>query len=156
MAKKDTQKPIEHYIHTDKKRVNNPQIGLVTPKTDPEKDQKKTYAYEPHLDPQLQWAGKAGHTSFKVPTVSLHVHERIDAKNISKKLRITAGNVNKRDVKGGKDEDLCAEPEVLKAFRDTWELGIGHPFVFDLLKGSFAVGARVVGGQRQYFCADFR
>jgi adenine-specific DNA-methyltransferase len=32
--------------------------------------------------------------------------------------------VNKRDVKDGKDEDLTAEPETIKAFRDTWELGI--------------------------------
>src|SRR5207237_7730925 len=32
--------------------------------------------------------------------------------------------VNKRDVKDGSDEDLTAEPEMLKAFRDTWELGI--------------------------------
>jgi len=32
--------------------------------------------------------------------------------------------VNKRDVKDGKDEDLTAEPEQIKAFRDTWELGI--------------------------------
>ena len=32
--------------------------------------------------------------------------------------------VNKRDVKDGKDEDLTAEPEMVKAFRDTWELGI--------------------------------
>ena len=32
--------------------------------------------------------------------------------------------VNKRDVKDGKDEDLTQEPEMVKAFRDTWELGI--------------------------------
>jgi adenine-specific DNA-methyltransferase len=32
--------------------------------------------------------------------------------------------VNKREVKDGKDEDLTAEPEMIKAFRDTWELGI--------------------------------
>src|SRR6056297_356156 len=32
--------------------------------------------------------------------------------------------INKRDVKDGKDEDLSQEPEMLKAFRDTWELGI--------------------------------
>jgi adenine-specific DNA-methyltransferase len=32
--------------------------------------------------------------------------------------------VNKRDVKDGKDEDLTQEPETVKAFRDTWELGI--------------------------------
>ena len=30
---------------------------------------------------------------------------------------------NKKDVKD-KDEDLTAEPEMIKAFRDTWELGI--------------------------------
>ena len=57
MAKKDTQKPIEHYTHTDKERVNNLPVGLVTPKTDPEKGEKRTYQYDPHLDPQLQWAG---------------------------------------------------------------------------------------------------
>jgi adenine-specific DNA-methyltransferase len=32
--------------------------------------------------------------------------------------------VNKRDVKDKKDEDLTSEPEMIKAFRDTWELGI--------------------------------
>lgn len=32
--------------------------------------------------------------------------------------------VNKRIVKDGKDEDLTQEPEMIKAFRDTWELGI--------------------------------
>ena len=48
----------------------------------PDKGEKKTYKYDPHLDPCLQWAGKAEHTSFEVPTVSLHVHERIDPKMI--------------------------------------------------------------------------
>lgn len=32
--------------------------------------------------------------------------------------------VNRREVKDGKDEDLTQEPEMVKAFRDTWELGI--------------------------------
>src|SRR3989454_1822180 len=32
--------------------------------------------------------------------------------------------VNKRDVKDGRDEDLTSEPEMIRAFRDTWELGI--------------------------------
>ena len=32
--------------------------------------------------------------------------------------------INKRDVKDGKDEDLTQEPETIRAFRDTWELGI--------------------------------
>ncbi|WP_413912073.1 DNA methyltransferase [Candidatus Skiveiella danica] len=31
---------------------------------------------------------------------------------------------NKRDVKDRSDADLTQEPEMIKAFRDTWELGI--------------------------------
>src|SRR5678816_1710150 len=74
---------IESYEHKDKERLNNPPAGLVTPDTDPDAGQtKKTYTYDPHLDPQLQWAGKTEHTSFEVPTVSLHVHERIDPRTI--------------------------------------------------------------------------
>lgn len=198
-GKKSSKKPIEQYDHKDKKRVNNPPVGLVTPDTDKETG-KKTYAYDPHIDPSLQWAGKAEHTSFEVPTVSLHVHERIDPRTIIEAVRkrnggsyeqlslfkspeenpplreaiefykhrhnwsnrLIAGDsllvmnsliekeglagqvqmiyidppygikygsnfqpfVNKRDVKDGKDEDLTAEPEMIKAFRDTWELGI--------------------------------
>ena len=203
MARKkttETKRPIESYEHKGKQRVNNPPVGLVTPDTDPDAGAKKTYAYDPHLDPQLQWAGKAEHTSFEVPTVSLHVHERIDPRTIIEAVRkrngkgaavqlplfelerqeplreaiefyqhahgwsnrLIAGDsllvmnsllekegmagkvqmiyndppygikygsnfqpfVNKRDVKDGKDEDLTAEPEQIRAFRDTWELGI--------------------------------
>ena len=32
--------------------------------------------------------------------------------------------INRRDVKDGRDEDLTQEPETIRAFRDTWELGI--------------------------------
>lgn len=73
MAKtnKPNKKPIEQYEHKDKERLNNPPVGLVTPETDKETG-KKPYAYDPHLDPSLQWAGKAEHTAFEVPTVSLH------------------------------------------------------------------------------------
>src|ERR1035438_10529683 len=70
-------KPIKSYTHKGKKRANNPPVGLVTPETDPDEG-KKPYAYDPHLDPQLTWAGKKEHLAFQVPTVSLHVHERID------------------------------------------------------------------------------
>ena len=198
-VKKSDKKPIEQYEHKDKKRINNPPVDLVTPETD-KKEGKKTYSYDPHLDPQLVWAGKAEHTSFEVPTVSLHVHERIDPRTIIQAVRkrngelqrqlsffefagenpplrdaiefykhkhgwsnrLIAGDsllvmnsllekegmagkvqmiyidppygikygsnfqpfVNKRDVKDGKDENLTQEPEMIKAFRDTWELGI--------------------------------
>jgi len=85
--KTESKRPIESYEHRDKERVNNPPVGLVTPQTDPDAGQKKTYAYDPHLDPQLVWAGKAEHTSFEVPTVSLHVHERIDPRTIIEAVR---------------------------------------------------------------------
>jgi adenine-specific DNA-methyltransferase len=72
--KKSTQpKTIEPYEHRDKKRLNNPPVGLVNADSEPE-EPRKTYAYDPHLDPALQWAGKAERTSFDVPTVNLHVH----------------------------------------------------------------------------------
>lgn len=99
MAKKkkaEPKRPIESYEHKGKQRVNNPPVGLVTPETDPDAGAKKTYAYDPHLDPQLQWAGKAEHTSFEVPTVSLHVHERIDPRTIVEAVR-------KRSVQGYAD-----------------------------------------------------
>ena len=43
--------------------------------------------------------------------------------------------VNKREVKDRKDEDLTQEPEMIKAFRDTWELGIHSylAYLFDRL-----------------------
>jgi adenine-specific DNA-methyltransferase len=68
---------IEQYEHKGKERANNPPVGLVTPETDID-TVRKTYAYDPHLDPTLQWAGKTERTSFEVPTISLHVNEHID------------------------------------------------------------------------------
>lgn len=79
-------KPIEQYTHTDKDRVNIPPVGLVTPEID-ENAGKQRYEYDPHLDPQLQWASKAERMSFEVPTVSLHVHERIDPRTIIEAVR---------------------------------------------------------------------
>jgi adenine-specific DNA-methyltransferase len=192
-------KAIEQYGHRDKTRLNNPPVGLVTPETEPQRAEAKPYTYDPHLDPQLVWSGKAERTSFEVPTVSLHVHERIDSRTIVEAVRARNGQevqtslfdqprenpplreaidfykhshgwsnrliagdsllvmnsllekegmdgqlqmvyidppysikygsnfqpfVNKRDVKDGKDEDLTQEPEMIRAFRDTWELGI--------------------------------
>jgi adenine-specific DNA-methyltransferase len=211
-----TKRPIDRYEHKGKKRINNPPVGLVTPETDPVVPTHKTYDYitpvpsvkprqeldyDPHLDPQLVWAGKKEHSSCEVPTVSLHVHERIDPHTIIDAVRKRNGNVlpvqpslferreenpplreaidfyrhahgwsnrmiagdslivmnsllekegmagqvqtvyidppygktynsnfqpftNKREVKDGKDEDLTQEPEMIRAFRDTWELGI--------------------------------
>jgi adenine-specific DNA-methyltransferase len=42
---KPPKRPIERYEHTDKKRINNPPVGLVTPETDPVAPTHKTYDY---------------------------------------------------------------------------------------------------------------
>ena len=77
---------VENYTHPEEKRVNNPPVGLVTADTDRDAGMK-VYAYDPHLDPTLQWAGKAERTSFEIPTVSLHVHERIDPRSVIEAVR---------------------------------------------------------------------
>lgn len=59
MARRKAGRDIETYAHTDKERVNNPPVGLVTPETDRDAG-RRTYAHDPHLDPYLSWAGKAG------------------------------------------------------------------------------------------------
>ena len=58
------------------------------------KVENKTYEYDPHLNPQLQWTGKTERTFFEVPTVSLHVHEPIDPKTI---IEAVKKNKNEED-----------------------------------------------------------
>src|SRR4051812_16664406 len=114
-GKRNGKRQIEQYEHKNKHRMNNPPAGLVTAETDPPLPTHKTYEYvrpvpsvpregrapssakppydyDPHLDPQLVWAGKKEHTSFEVPTVSLHIHERIDPSTIIGALRKRNGN----------------------------------------------------------------
>jgi hypothetical protein len=101
-------KPIEQYEHRDKERLNNPPAGLVSAQTD-RLNGRQTYAYDPHLDPQLQWAGKAEHMSFQVPTVSLHVHERIDPLSIIEAVRKRQQDTSEARAKRGfLDEWVCA------------------------------------------------
>jgi hypothetical protein len=73
------------YRH-DAKRKNNPPAGLIDLDKPPPQPARK-YVYNPHLDPQLQWAGKAEHISFDVDTVSLHIHERISAQAIMRAVK---------------------------------------------------------------------
>lgn len=193
---------IEAYTHDGVTRTNNPPASMA--QYDREEEQSATYAFDPHVDPTLDWAGKKEGLSFEVPTSSIHIHESIKPHQIIRSVqhvndeyqqlqpslfgnftavekirarssaiefyqhgvdwtnRLIAGDslvimnsliekegmvgqvqivyidppygikygsnfqpfVDKRDVKDGKDEDLTQEPEMIKAFRDTWELGI--------------------------------
>lgn len=183
---------LDDYRHPEASRLNLPEAGIAT--QDRSVAEKVTYAYDPHLDPQLHWAGKAEHTSFEVDTVSLHIHERVSTEAMMRAIRREevqrtlfadpqlspaqeldfyqhdtdwanrlilgdsllvmnslirregmAGKVqciyidppygvnynsnfqpkiNDRSVTDGKDDSLTREPEAIKAYRDTWTLGI--------------------------------
>jgi adenine-specific DNA-methyltransferase len=75
-----TQKQVVDYRHEEATRLNNPPAGLAW--QDTEKPAKRRFEYDPHLDPQLVWAGKAERTSFEVEAPSIHVHERLSADDI--------------------------------------------------------------------------
>lgn len=74
------------FRHKGATRTNNPPAGIA-PTYEVSQRQTKQYAYDPHLDPQLVWAGKAEHTSFEVDVVSLHIHERISTRAILDAVR---------------------------------------------------------------------
>ena len=184
--------PVEDYEHSMATRTNNPPAGLAH--LDREETPVKTLSYDPHLDPQLIWAGKAERTEVEVAAPSIHVHEELSAQKIIDSVRRQrtqqplfdvdrldpakavefyqhdlgwsnrmilgdslmvmsslldrermAGQVQcvyvdppyginyrsnfqptigRRDVTDGKDEHLTREPEMIQAYRDTWELGV--------------------------------
>ena len=58
------------YRHPDR-RKNNPEVGMVTPATDPD-DGKTTWQHDPHLDPSLSWTGTAERLSFELPALAPH------------------------------------------------------------------------------------
>ncbi len=63
-------------------------------------------------------------------------------------------STRKRDVKDGKVEDASREPEVVKAFRDTWKLGI-HSYL-SYLRDRLSRSARAPRRKRQRFSPDRR
>ena len=77
--------PAADYRH-DATRKNNPPAGLIDLDKPPPQP-TKSYAYDPHLDPTLHWSGKAEHISFKVDTVSLHIHERVSTQAILRAVK---------------------------------------------------------------------
>ncbi len=86
--RKGFKEDVEAYRHETDKRKNAVPVGLAS--YDTSKPKPKKYEYDPHLDPQLVWAGKAEHTSYEVPTVSRHIHERIAPEAIIRQLDITS------------------------------------------------------------------
>jgi adenine-specific DNA-methyltransferase len=184
--------PVEDYEHHDSTRVNNPPAGLAH--LDREETPVRALTYDPHLDPQLIWAGKVERSEVVVPAPSVHVHEELSAQKIVGSVRrqrlqqplfdvdkldpdkavefykhdldwssrMILGDsltvmssllererlggqaqcvfmdppfgvkynsnfqptIGNRNVTDGKDADLTREPEMIQAYRDTWELGV--------------------------------
>ena len=214
---------VDDYRHEGASRLNLPEAGIAT--QDRSVAEPQRYEYDPHLDPQLVWAGKAEHTSFEVDTVSLHIHERVSTEAIMRAVRREevqrtlfadpqlspaqeldfyahqtdwanrlilgdsllvmnsllrregmAGKVqciyvdppygvnynsnfqprtDQRDVRDGDDKSLTREPEQIRAYRDTWQLGIHSYLTYlrdrlllakDLLADSGSIFVQI-GGQ---------
>ena len=184
--------PVEDYEHSESKRTNNPPAGLAH--LDRDETPIKSLSYDPHLDPQLLWAGKSERSRVDVPAPSVHVHEELSAEKIIGSVRrqrtqqplfdvtqldldqavdfyrhdlnwsnrIILGDsltvlaslldrerlrgqaqcvfidppygvkynsnfqptIGSRNVTDGKDESLTREPEMIQAYRDTWELDV--------------------------------
>jgi adenine-specific DNA-methyltransferase len=83
-ARKKT-KQVEDYRHEGSTRLNNPPAGLAWQDTD--RPPKRKFQYDPRLDPQLDWAGKAERLSFAVEAPSIHVHERLSTEAIIKAVQ---------------------------------------------------------------------
>ncbi len=183
---------VADFEHTEAKRTNNPPSSLAH--LDREQTPIRTLAYDPHLDPQLVWAGRAERGAVGVPAPSIHVHEELSAEKIIGSVRrqrlqqplfdideldpaaaiefyqhdlawtnrmilgdslvvmtslldrermagkvqcvfldppygIKYGSnfqprISDRAVKDGADDSLTREPEMIQAYRDTWELGV--------------------------------
>jgi len=77
---------VQDFRHDQARRKNDPPAGIA-PTYEVRERRIQSYAYDPHLAPQLQWAGKAEHTSFEVDMVSLHIHERISSRAILDAVR---------------------------------------------------------------------
>ncbi len=75
---------VEAYKHNEYERTNNPKVGYA--RYDRVHEETTKYAYDPHIDPTLQWAGKQEGMSFEVPTSSIHIHEVISPHKILRKV----------------------------------------------------------------------
>lgn len=191
--------PVTSYKHTGK-RVRIPtQEESVKLSPREKRPDKKKYAYDPSLDPRLEWAGKSeAGAEFDVSTVPIYVQEKIAPEALIARLKAGANDnsqgllfgetaqdqmgkavdfykhednwqnrmilgdsllvmnsllekegmrglvqtvyidppygikfgsnwqvsTRNRDVKDNKINDLVRQPEQIKAFRDTWELGV--------------------------------
>jgi adenine-specific DNA-methyltransferase len=208
---------VEDYEHAVAKRTNNPPAGLAH--LDRDVTPVRRLAYDPHIDPQLVWAGKAERETVGVPAPSIHVHEELSAQKIIGSVRrqrlqqplfdidaldpvaavefyqhdlnwsnrmilgdslmaltsllerermagqvqcvfmdppygIKYGSnfqarISDRAVHDGDDDSLTREPEMIQAYRDTWELSV-HSYL-TYLRDRFTVARELLNDTGSIF-----
>jgi adenine-specific DNA-methyltransferase len=216
-TKADKVIPVEDYEHQDSTRVNNPPAGLAH--LDRDETPVRTLSYDPHLDPQMIWAGKVERSDVEVPAPSVHVHEELSAQKIVGSVRrqrlqqplfdvdrlnpdeavefykheldwsnrMILGDsltvmssllererlggqaqvvfidppygvrynsnfqprIGDMEMRDGRDEDLTREPEMIQAYRDTWQLGI-HSYL-SYLRDRIAVARELLADSGSLF-----
>jgi len=208
---------VEDYEHSGASRTNIPPAGLAH--LDREETPVKKLEYDPFLDPQLVWAGKAERTTVEIPVPSIHVHEELSAQKIMDSVRrqrtqaslfdlttldpadavdfykhdlnwtnrlilgdslVVMSSLAERErlagqvqciyidppygvkynsnfqprlgdtsVTDGRDDDLTREPEMIQAYRDTWELGV-HSYL-TYLRERLAVSKELLSSRGSVF-----
>ena len=78
-------KEVGDYRHENARRLNNPTAALAREDIAPVPH--RTYSFDPHLPPELVWAGKAEEAELTVEAPSIHVHERLSTDAILKAAR---------------------------------------------------------------------
>ncbi len=111
--RKPEKKPIDQYDHKEASRANNPPVGLVTPETDRDAG-KKTYAYDLHIDPALQFDS---HRS--------QIEMIIAAETTGEKSFFPMAGAKDGWARLAKNLKAEVDPELIEAYRGTVSLPFG-------------------------------
>lgn len=117
-----TAAPVSSYKH-DTKRVRIPtQEESEKLPASQKRPVKKTYAYDPSLDPQLVWAGKEEQgAEFSVPTVPIYVQEKIAPEALVARLKLGADENAQMMLFGETAETQIAKAVEFYEHEDNWQ-----------------------------------
>lgn len=98
IGEKDLKKirEVTAYDHHEKKRTNNPTIGMA--RYDRVAEESTHYMHDPHIDPSLDWAGKVEGMSFDVPATSIHIHESIKPSKILRSVESIGDDYESQEI----------------------------------------------------------
>ena len=118
--RKPEKKPIEQYDHKDASRANNPPVGLVTPETDRDAG-KKTYAYDLHIDPSLQFDSERSQIEQIIDDAL--ASETIEERSlVPRSVFFPMAGARDGWARLAKNLKVEVDPELIEAYRDTVSL----------------------------------